>query len=108
MVSMINLGCTLTLQGKCYDLQGGTFRLDEAVDTFRALLAEPKLMEFPYERAIVHINLAEALSSMGELAFPHQRTEYLESAVGALATALSLVAPRVWRALVLVHPASFV
>jgi hypothetical protein len=108
VVNMINLGGTLTLVGKCSDFEGEIGRLEEAVDTFREVLCERRVVEFPYERAMVHINMAEALRSMGELAFPGRRAEYLLSAVNSLAVALSLVAPRRFRCLVEVDPRSFV
>ena len=99
-VNMINLACTLTLLGKCAGCEGDSSWLEEAIDTFRALLSERFLRDIPYEHAIVHINLADALRSMGEIAFPDERLEYLESAVSSLATALSLVAPQTLRCLV--------
>jgi hypothetical protein len=108
VVNMINLGCTLALMGKCTRSEGGAGDLEEAIDTFRAILSEPQLLEIPYERAIVQINMADALGSMGEIASPDLRVEYLESAASSLAMALSLLAPERLRCLVQADPVSFV
>ena len=107
VMNMINLGCTLTLVGKCSGPEGDAYQLEEAIDTFRAVLSERKLLEIPYERAILHVNMADALGSLGEIAFPDQRQEYLESAVTSLATALSLVAPPALRWLVQADSGAF-
>jgi hypothetical protein len=107
VMSMINLGCTLTLVGKCACTEGDTDQLEEAIDTFRAVLSERRLLEIPYERAVLHINMADALGCLGEIAFPDERQEYLESAMTSLATALSLIAPRRLRCLVQADPVGF-
>ena len=107
VMNMINLGCTLTLVGKCSGSEGDAYQLEEAIDTFRAVLCERQLMDIPYERAVLHVNMADALGSLGEIAFPDQRQEYLECAVTSLATALSLVAPPALRCLVQADPVAY-
>ena len=105
--NMINLGCTLALVGKSAGPEGHANQLEEAIDMFRAVLSERRLLEIPYERAVLHINMADALGSMGERVFPDQRQEYLESAMTSLATALSLVAPPMLRCVVQADPVGF-
>jgi hypothetical protein len=99
LVNMINLGCSQTLMGKRAGSEGDCAQLEEAIDTFRELLRERGLLDMPFERAIVHINLADALRAMSSCATPDDRLEYLESSADSLATALSLVAPQKYRRL---------
>ncbi|MEJ1961542.1 MAG: hypothetical protein WDO56_08370 [Gammaproteobacteria bacterium] len=92
-LSMINLGCALTLAGKCDGTAGDVARIEEAIDTFNALLSEPRMRGMTYEQAIALINLADALCSMSELEIADRRVECLESAAFSLAKALCLVVP---------------
>ena len=102
-----NFGCTLTLLGRRVDDADGIAHLEEAVDAFREVLQEPGLRELTHEYASVHVNLADALQALGERAMPAERAQFLERAVDALATALSLVAPPNLRWMVEMQPAAF-
>ena len=107
-MNMINLGCTLTLAGKCDSGSGDISRLEEAVDTFHAILGDPQMNELPFEKALANINLAEAFCSIGEVSSHEQHIAFLDSAVEALARALMLVAPDEVQRLVRADPRTFV
>jgi hypothetical protein len=91
--NMSNLGCALTLLGRCAPGADGVTQLETAVDLFRDVLKEPILREMSAECAAVHINLADALQTLATRAMPTERLRYIESALDALSAALSIVAP---------------
>ena len=102
-----NFGCTLTLLGRRVDDADGTVHLEGAVDAFYEVLKEPGVRDMTQECASVHVNLADALQALGERAMPAERARFLERAVDALATALSLVAPAHLRWMVEIQPSAF-
>jgi hypothetical protein len=94
-----NLGCALTLLGRCRVGEKGFAEIEEAIDAFRRLLSEPVVSDLPYERATFQVNLSDALQALADLAMPAERVRYLERAVESLATALSVVAPERYKGL---------
>lgn len=107
VIGLSNFGCALTLLGRCVDDADGIAHLEGAVDSFYEVLQEPGVREMTQEYASVHVNLADALQALGERAMPAERAQFLERAVEALATALSLVAPPGLRWMVEIQPAAF-
>ena len=103
----MNRGCALTLLGKIKAAQGDPSCLERAVMACQELLAEPTLHNLTAECALVYINLAEALRSLGAISVADERARYFESAVDSLAMAARQVAPSVYAPLVEPKPISF-
>ena len=100
LVSMINVGCALVLLGKIAAAAGDTSRLEEAIDTFRAVLSQSALYEFPNEYYATYINLSEAFRSLSEVAMGEESWRYMESCLSALTKALLRVVPQQYRSLI--------
>jgi hypothetical protein len=106
LVRRLNRGCALTLLGKVHSAQGDASCLERAVVACQELLAEPILRDLPRECALVYINLAEALRSLGDISGTEDRGRFFESAVDSLAMALRQAAPQIYSPLVEPRPIS--
>ncbi len=107
LVRRLNRGCALTLLGKIRGAQGDSSCLERAVIACQELLSEPILHDLTAECALVYINLAEALRSLGNITAGDEQARYFESATDSLAMALRQVAPEAYSPLVEPKPISF-
>jgi len=88
-MTQMNLGAALETLG---ERGGGTARLEEAVATYRAALAERTRDRVPLDWAMTQMNLGNALASLGER---ESGTAHLQAAVAAWNACLAVTAS-VW------------